>query len=167
MSTDLDQKWSHLWTQDWRNQSLDSPLKVQSPENSSITLWGKTKDVTNGTPISFSRGPPSNRRPFDSLHFNAFCGRTGTPADQQYRYLSCEHKGCMICAIDSISQFLHLQNRDKNHLLGEEMEEFYFGQTKFEGTGKEFKAQALQSSYLKIRKWRVRGVWWPKGSQLF
>lgn len=38
------------------------------------------------------------------------------------------------------SQFLHLQNRNKNHLLGEDRDEFYFGQAKFEGTGRELKA---------------------------
>lgn len=67
----------------------------------------------------------------------------------------------MICAIFSVSlglNFFILQNRDKNHLLGEEMDEFYFGQAKFEGTGRELKAQAMQPFYLKIRKLRVRGV---------
>lgn len=54
------------------------------------------------------------------------------------------------------------------------MDEFYFGQAKFEGTvrlqhseGRELKAQVMQSFYLKVMKLRVRAARLPKGSQLF
>lgn len=140
MSTDPDQEWSHLWTQDWRNQSSDSQAhsKFRALKIQAITLCRKTEGFTNDTHIQSQETSPVMQHLFESLHFNAFCrGRVipvGLSEDIQVLNIR-------VAWLVQFIQYLwvlvsHLQNRDKNYLLGEEMDEFYFGQAKFEGTVK-------------------------------
>lgn len=67
-----------------------------------------------------------------------FCGQTVIPVDRGVKIFKFWTQGWYdLCNLFNLpgSQFLHLQKRDKNHLLGEDRDEFYFGQAKFEEQG--------------------------------